>query len=161
MGTSYSFDGSIHIEPPLNFAQIQQAKKVAMKLLREGFDRKYATEDNVFEGYMPLRPDLVETDKATDEGVLRVIQATGLIPSHPDEGSLSYDMGDLLHRLTQHFPENQFHGTVVALREDGVSAVKLEVHPSQSGPSKVQQTTGETYIHWNDESDNTPVSDLV
>jgi len=162
MGTSYTFDGSIHINPPLNFVQIQQAKKIAMESLRAGFDRKHANEDNVFEGYMPLKPHLVKTEKTTDEGVLTVIQATDLVPSHPDQGSLSYDMGDLLYRLTQAFPENQFHGTVIALREDGVNAVKLVVKAAKKGqPSAVQQTDGWTHIHWDDQSEPTKIYDLT
>lgn len=161
MGTSYSFTGNIVITPPLNFTQIIEAKKVAMQVLRAGFDRRSATTDNVFEGYMPLKPITVTTEKITDEGILNIIQATHLAPSHPTDGSLSYDMATLLRALIKEFPDNQFHGTVIALCEDGMRAVKLHVQGKKGGPSTVQQTDGRTYIHWDDQSDNTPVSDLI
>lgn len=160
MGTSYSFDGKITIDPPLNFVQIRQAQQVALGLIRQGWDKRHSDVSNVFSGYMPLKLDLESFDKDTDEGILKVTRAVGLIPSHPGEGSLSYSMKDLLLKLVQAFPDHKFYGTVVALNEDGVSAVKLSV-VSGAGPSEVEQTSGKAFIHWDDQSTSTSVSDLA
>jgi hypothetical protein len=161
MGTSYTMDGRISIDPPLNYAQIQEAKKVAMGLLRPGFDQKHAKEDTVFEGYMPLKLDLVDEHKSTPEGVLHVIRATGLVPSH-QEGSLSYTMQDLVWKLATHFGDHTFGGVVTAVHEDVVSAYKLTCSGRDSeGTLKVDTAKGAVYVHWDDQSDQTKVSDLL
>jgi hypothetical protein len=161
MGTSYSFDGEITIMPPLNFAQIRQAQDIAMNMLRPGFDKKNAKPEHVFEGYMPLKFVLETSEKDTDEGILKITRATGLTASHPGSGSLSYNMYDLVHKLAQAFPEHHFSGAIVALREDSSKAYKVTARPGQNGPSRVTETEGQAYIHWDDQSDTTPVSDLV
>lgn len=156
MGTSYTFDGQISISPPLNYAEILKAREVAMGMLRSGFDAKHATPEHVFEGYMPLKPDLTESTEITDRGPLAVTEAPWLVPSHPSEGSLSYSMVDLVKALAKALPNHDWHGEVTALQNDREHAYKLV-----TDKEGVREVKGVGYIEWGDDSESTPIVDLL
>lgn len=164
MGSSYSFDGSISVEPALNFLEIRKARKIAMTMLRpKTFDSKHAKEESVFEGYMPLKPDVTEFEEDSDRGTLLVKRASEFIPSHRENGALSYSMEGLMDALVKGLPGHTWSGTVTALQEDLAFAYKLVVDVTDDHKQgllrRIEQFSGRTFIHWEDGTE-TKVSDL-
>lgn len=157
MSNSYTFDGSIQIEPPLNFKEIKKAREVAMGILREGWDKKRATPESVFEGHMPLKPEITEQPMDNDEGTQILRRAADLIPSHPCEGSMSYGMDTLVEALVKALPGHNWGGEVVAVDENRTSAYKLVVDVHK-GKSRIEQVSGSAYIKWDNDSKDTPLS---
>lgn len=157
MGTSYTFDGSISIDPPLNYAEIEEAREVAMGMLRNNFGSKHAEPENVFEGYMPLKLDITTREERTDRGPLIVTEASGLIPSHRDTGSLSYGMADLVKALQKALPGHSWYGEVTALHEDRTSAYRLVLDAKTA-----REIKGVGHIEWDEKDfEATPIADLL
>lgn len=161
MGTNYSMSGAVWITPALNFAEIQKAKDIALKLLTLPSSKKHATPDTVFESYMPLKIETEEFDKETPEGVLHIVRGVTLIPSH-SPGSLSYDMNTLVVALQKGLPGHNWDGEVVAVHEDVTKAYKLvcTTEPG-SDQSTVKQIEGSTYVRWEDGSQDEQIVSLT
>lgn len=160
MGTSYSMQGAINITPVLSFAEIKKAQKAAMALLRP-HDAKRATEETVFENYLPLKIMTDEFDKETEDGTLHVVRGIALVPPY-SQGSMSYNMDDLMKALQKALPGHNWDGTVTAVREDVTMAYKLVCRtPNGADHSEIKQIEGRAYVRWEDESKEDEVSDLV
>jgi len=160
MGSSYYFEGSIDIEPALNFAEIKKARKAALKLLSNAWDKKYANEDNVLQSYMPLRFNLEEFVRETDEGPLHVTQARSMIPSNYSDGSYSFLMSDLMEAIIQELPGHTWSGTVMSVDSDCTGAVKIVVSPGE-GLSTVTEVRGKPMIQWENDDKPTPVDEIM
>lgn len=163
MGHTYTFDGSIKIEPALNFSEIKKAREIALAMLRENWDRKNATEENVFEGYMPLKPGIVESTEDSDRGTLMVKEAPSLVPSHENEGSISFSMDNLVEALVHGLPGHTWSGTVTAIDDEYTSAYKLVVEVSsydhkQGKTRSIKQINGSSFIHWEDGTESSVAS---
>lgn len=160
MGTSYSMQGAITITPILSFAEIKKAQKVALDFLRP-HDKKRATEETAFENYLPLKILTDEFDTETEHGRLHVVRGIALVPPH-QQGSLSYDMGDLALALQEALPGHNWDGEISAVREDVTMAYKLVCETKEgSDSSSIRQVEGKTYVRWEDGSQDEEVSYLT
>lgn len=160
MGTSYSMQGAITITPHLSFAEIKTAQVAAMNLLRP-HDEKRSTEATVFENYMPLKVMTDEFDKETEDGTLHVVRGIALVPPYA-QGSMSYNMDDLVKALQKALPGHNWDGEVVAVREDVTMAYKLVCKtPEGSDRSEIKQVEGKTYVRWEDGSHDDQVVSLT
>lgn len=165
MTTAYTFKGGVVITPSLSYSEIKTARKVALDLTREGYDRKNATPENVFEQYMPLALVLDAFEKDTDEGPLKVIRAVGL-EAPRREWSLSINMDVLVRALIKALPGHNWTGTITAVHEDRLSGYKLVVKADDSGisvdnPQVVRQVQGSSQIVWNDSDEPAPLSGIA
>jgi hypothetical protein len=166
MGTNYSFDGGVTIDPPLNYSEIRTARKTALDLVRQ-HEKRYATEENVFSTYMPLALTLDTFDKTTEEGVLTVTRAIALkAPS--SEHFLPMDMDVLVRALIKALPGHNWTGSVTAVHEDRLTGYKLTVKADGSGqsvdsPEVVRHIKGSSYMVWSDngESESVSLVDLI
>jgi hypothetical protein len=164
MGTDYRFEGGILIDPPLNFAQYKQLMQDAADMVLGRFGdkpprwMKWKQGDNPLDfpikDHMPLIPIVEEHTQETDEGVLIAKRVPGLKPAHL-EGALGYNMADQVGRLLKLFPKNQFHGEVVALHEEGHSAIKLVINNRTA-----EEVEGTTFIHFKDGTQQ-PVAEFL
>jgi hypothetical protein len=160
MGYMYEFEGSITIEPPLNYAEIKAATQVALGLVRPQ-DKKYATEGNVFSQYMPLALAFDSFVRETDEGLMTVKRASGVeSPSHTH--FLPISMADFMRALMKALPGHEWYGEVTAIREDGLVGYKLTVSGYPTDPTKVREVKGMAHMVWEDEpTKSIPLSALV
>jgi hypothetical protein len=161
MGTSYSFDGLIMIEPPLNFVQIKQARESALQMVKARYGNKpprYVQDltSAHFEmgDYLPLKLVIEDDERETDEGIVQVKRGVALTYSS-GEGSLSYSMADFVNRLIKLFPGHVFKGEVTAVRSDGAKAVKVMVEDTNA-----VDISGDAHIHFEDGS-QAKLSDLL
>lgn len=160
MGTSYSMQGVINITPALNFTEIKTAQEVAISTLRP-HDAKRAKVDTVFEGYLPLKIMTDEFDRQTEEGLLHIVRGIALVPSHAS-GSMSYNMDDLVKALQKALPGHNWEGEVTAVREDVTMAYKLVCTTARgSDKSSIRQVEGQTYVRWDDDSQDEQIVSLV
>jgi hypothetical protein len=152
--------GAISITPLLSFAEIKKAQRVAMNLLRN-HDNQRATEATVFENYMPLKVMTDEFDKETEDGTLHVVRGIALVPPY-SQGSMSYNMDDLVQALQEALPGHNWDGEVTAVREDVTMAYKL-VCKTEDGSDKstIRQIEGKTYVRWEDGSQDEQIVDLA
>jgi hypothetical protein len=160
MSTDYSMQGSITITPHLSFAEIRTAQKAAMDFLRP-YDNKRATEQTVFENYLPLKIFTDEYDKETDDGTLHVVRGIALVPPYTS-GSMSYNMDELVKVLQKALPGHNWDGEVTAVRDDVTMAYKL-VCKTEDGSdfSTVKQIEGKTYVRWEDDSQDEQIVSLT
>lgn len=161
MGTEYVFEGSIEIEPPLNFAEIRKAQQACLGLMYQGYDKKNATRENVMD-FTSLRLAIREDTRDTDEGMMTTVSSQRLIPAYSN-GSLKYDMETVLSAIVKAVPGHIWTGEVVAFSEDNY-AYKLSAERfAEDDPStqQVKQVSGNLFIHWDDGSEATSVSSLT
>lgn len=161
----YNVDGSITIEPPLNFAEIKTARQVALGMLPpKSLGSRHAVPETVFGEYMPLSLQIDEFDQETDEGILKVRQAGFLRPSFSSNAKLSYDMDKLIVALIKALPGHTWIGTIVAVHEEMTEAEKVVVKaPGEVGSVElaVRKVKGEVLLRWEDGSGEEKVSDLI
>ena len=162
--SSYTFDGKITIQPPLNFTQIKQARSAAFAMVSERYGSKkprWITLDPAqaerfeMEQHMPLTLSIKETERETDEGVVQVRRSELLVPSNSSEGSLSYSMAEQVNRLIKLFPGHTFEGSVVAVEQENNDATKLVVKDNVA-----TDVPGAVYVHFEDGSE-AKISDLL
>ncbi len=160
MSTSYSMQGSITITPTLTYREIQRAQRAALDFLRPN-DQKYASETTAFEKYLPLKIMLDEFDKETEDGTLHVIRGIALVPPH-SQGSMSYNMDELVTLLQEALPGHNWDGEVTAVREDVTMAYKL-ICKTEDGADfgTVKQIEGKTYVRWEDGSQDEQIVSLT
>lgn len=158
MGTGYYFDGSISIEPPLNFSEIEKAREIALGLVQNGYNKKHATQTNIFQ-YMPLMPKLEASIRKTPEGILHVTTAAELAPTCQTDGGYSHLMCDLVEQLIKGLPGHNWSGTVMAMDEYRHSAIKIVVTTGED-TSTVEEVSGTVLVQWADSSEPTPVTEI-
>lgn len=150
MSSSEFFEGQIEIVPPLNFAEIQKAKKIALTLLPpSGWERKHSTEENVFESYMPLKFDLEVFDRPTDEGVLQVTKTAFMRPTNTSGGCYSGRVKPLLEALIKFLPGHNWSGEILSINEDRGDALKVTVTVHRD-TSVVGSMSGKGFVKWSD-----------
>lgn len=152
MSTSEYFEGEIVVTPALNFAELAKARKIALTLFpKGGWEGKYANTDNVFTNYMPLMPDIDESERKTDEGLLTVFSASRIIPSRRSDGGYSNRMKPLMEALIKGLPGHNWAGQVMSIDEYRRSAVRIDV---VTGPdtSTVTEVFGKGMVVWDDKS---------
>lgn len=151
---SYIMEGSIVIEPPLNFFEIKIARETALKMLRpKSYAAQHATPYGVFSEYMPLTLHIEEFERVTDEGVLTVRQAKTLLPSWSSNAKLNYDIAQLVIALIKALPGHTWVGTVMAIHEERTNALKVVVEARGSGApveETVRKISGTVNIQWAD-----------
>lgn len=159
MGSSYFFEGSINIEPPLNFAEIKTAQRAALGLLTNTWDKKHSTEENVFVSHMPLKPELDSFVKDTDEGPLHVTRSAVMVPSNSSDGGQAYLMKELMEALIKALPGHNWSGTVMAMDDDRTGAVKIVVDTGID-TSTVSEIRGKVLVEWENGDLSTPAIDI-
>lgn len=166
MGDSYKFDGSIKIDPPLNFRQIKEVVedsfKQALTLYRSRPPRwmaEYQTSKKPSEfpmdQHFPLTLDVEEHEQETEDGILQVKTSSRLKPSHDENRSLWVSMEDQLKRLVKLFPDHTFVGEVIAVNLDAGEAVKV-----QANGRSIMQFQGSAFIRFTN-GDQVKLSDLI
>lgn len=159
MGTSYTARGDITITPPLNFAEIKKAENVAMGMLR-AHDVKRTTPEMVFDFHMPLKLEVENEVRETDEGLLTVTKAVSVIPAG-DQISLSYDPGDLLVALQKALPGHTWSGEITAVHEDRYKAYRYTCDPKDT-TSLVTVLEGTVVVRWpGEENHDQDITDLL
>lgn len=162
---AYNVSGSIVIEPPLNYAEIQTAQKTALKMLvPKSLGSKHATPETIFSEYMPLSLQIEEFDRTTDEGILKVRQAAVLRPSFTSGARLSYDIETLVLNLIKALPGHTWSGVVRAIHEELHEVEKVVVDAVGTGrptSEAVRTVKGRVVVQWEDDSGYENASDLL
>lgn len=162
---AYNLSGSIVIEPPLNFAEIQTAQKTALKMLvPKSLGSRHATPETIFGEYMPLSLQIEEFDRTTDEGILKVRQAAVLRPSFSSNAKLSYDIDTLVLNLIKALPGHNWSGVIKAIHEELDHAEKVVVDAMGTGrpiAETVRKVKGYVVVQWEDDSMDEDASDFM
>lgn len=145
MGDCSFDDGTITIDPPLNYAEIKKVRAACLEKVnsRGGLYRAIAQKDFRMQDYFTLDLVIEEYEKESDEGVVQGQRAVALKPFGE---YLTGSMADEINRVVQLCPSHTYTGSIIALTEYNQSAVRTTV---QDGSPAVD-VHGKVYIKFDD-----------
>jgi len=150
MGTEWHISGTINITPALSAKELKKAAEVMMRRLKS-YQERYATPENVFSEYFPLKIMLDEFDKETDEGTLHVVRGIALVPSH-DRVSMHNDLFETFYPLRDNLPGHNWDGEITAIHEDFTQAKRLKVWTEPGADTSTFKVyKGKTFVRWDGE----------
>jgi hypothetical protein len=144
MGDCSFDDGTITIDPPLNYAEIKKVRAACLeKINSRGNVYRSISQDNFrMRDYFTLDLVIEEYEKESDEGVVQGQRAVALKPAGE---YLTGSMADEINRVIELCPSHTYTGSIIALTEYNQSAVKTTVKGGAAG-----DVHGKVYIKFDD-----------